>query len=468
MSASTVNTPVPPVPARTVGALAAATPAGRDRYVDLLRVTSLGVVVLGHWLLAAPTVDAAGTVRVTNLLAVTPALQPLTWLLQVMPVFFLVGGFSQATALASLNRRGGGYADFARSRAERLLRPTAAFVAVWLTIGLVVAAAGRDQGLARIALRTVAQPLWFLGVYLAVVALAPAMWRLHRRLGRWAVAVPAGLLAATAAVDAVRFGADLPQLGYLNLAFVWVGVHQLGFLYADGTLLRGGRRTATLFAGGGLTAVFALTVLGPYPVSMVGVPGDTMSNMSPPTLALAAHAVWLTGLVLLVRGPVTRWLAGARVWRAVVAGNALAMTAFLWHLTAAFAAIAAALALGRPGPAVGSVGWWLLRPVWLALLAMLTAVLVATFRRFDAIRPVVPAATNPAGVSGATRSWMAGAGAGLCTVGVLGLSAVGFAGLLEGRTATLVVVPVTAPASIGLAVMGAALLGLASRPRAAR
>ncbi|OEJ32323.1 hypothetical protein BGK67_14130 [Streptomyces subrutilus] len=43
---------------------AAATPASRDRYVDLLRVASLGVVVLGHWLMAAVSGDGVG-----NLLA---------------------------------------------------------------------------------------------------------------------------------------------------------------------------------------------------------------------------------------------------------------------------------------------------------------------------------------------------------------------------------------------------------------
>jgi hypothetical protein len=435
----------------TVAELAAATPAGRDRYVDLLRVVSLGVVILGHWLMAVPVVDATGRVRISNLLTVTPDLQYLTWLLQVMPVFFVVGGFSQATALASVHRRGGSYADFIRARAGRLLRPTAAFVAAWLVIAAAAGLTGQDHGLVRTALRTVAQPLWFVGVYLAVVALAPAMWRLHRRLGRYAVAVPLGLLVATAATDALRFAAAVPHVAYLNLAFVWIGVHQLGYFYADGSLLRGGRRTAALLAGSGLAAVIGLTTAGPYPVSMVGVPGDTVSNMSPPTLALAAHAVWLTGLMLLLRGPVTRWLARAAVWRAVIAANALAMTAFLWHLTAAFAAITALSALGWSSPPIGSAGWWLLRPVWLGALVALTAVLVSLFRRFDAT-PAAPA--EP----GAGRTAVAGAGVALCALGILGLSGVGFGGLLEGRTATLIVLPVTAPAAVAAVVLGAVLL----------
>jgi hypothetical protein len=427
----------------SAAALAAATPPGRDRYVDLLRVASLGVVIAGHWLMAVPVAGADGGTRVTNVLALVPQLRPMTWLLQVMPVFFLVGGFAHATALASIRRRGGGYADFARSRTARLLRPTAAFLAVWLVLALAAAVTGQDHGLVRVALRTAVQPLWFLGVYLGLVALAPAMWRLHRRFG---ARVPVALLATAVVVDALRF-AGHPRLAVLNLLVVWAGVHQLGFFYADGTLQRGGRRLALLLAGGGLGAVLLLTTVGPYPVSMVGVPGEAVSNMSPPTVALAAHAVWLIGLVLLLRAPATRLLSRARVLRAVVAANGLAMTAFLWHLTAAFAVLAAFR--GRSGGAPGSAGWWLTRPLWLGAAALVTAALVVVFRRFDTPRatvivagPAVPAAV----------------GATMCTLGVLGISTVGFGALLEGHAVTLLVVSMTAPLALALVALGASLL----------
>jgi acyltransferase-like protein len=426
--------------------LAAATPSSRDRYADLLRVASLGVVIAGHWLMAVPVTGPDGTTRVTNVLALVPALQPVTWLLQVMPVFFLVGGFAHATALASIERRGGGYADFARSRTARLLRPTAVFLAVWLALALGAALAGQDQGLVRVALRTAVQPLWFLGVYLALVALAPAMWRLHRRFG---ALVPVALLAVAAGVDVLRF-AGHAEIAVLNLLVVWAGVHQLGFFYADGSLQRGGRRLALLLVGAGLGAVLLLTTVGPYPVSMVGVPGSPVSNMSPPTVALAAHAVWLIGLVLLLRGPATRWLGRARVWRAVVAANGVAMTAFLWHLSAAFVVLVALRGWSAGTP--GSAGWWATRPLWLGAAALVTAALVAVFRRFDTPRPTVIA---PGSVG------RAAVGAALCTLGVLGVSIVGFGGLLEGRTATLLVVPVSAPVALVLVALGAGLL----RPR---
>jgi hypothetical protein len=441
-------------------ALAAATPTARDRYVDLLRVVSLGVVVFGHWLMAVIVTGPDGAVRTTNLLTIVPSLQPVTWLLQVMPVFFFVGGFSHATAYRSVCRHGGRYADFVRSRAGRLLRPTAVFVAVWLVLALLIEVAGADRGMLRIATRVVAQPLWFVGVYLGIVALAPALLRLHERCGRWAPAVPAALVAAAGLVDVARFAYDVAMVGYLNLAFVWLAVHQAGYLYADGRLTR--RWLAPALIATGLAATALLTTVGPYPVSMVGMPGEKVSNMSPPTLALAACAVWLIGLVLLLRGPVNRWLARPAVWRGVVTANGLAMTAFLWHLTAMFAASAATLAIGIPQPAVGTGTWWLVRPLWIGGLLVLTAALVLAFRRADRPRPA--SVTGP-GRAERAQSGTAAAGMVLCTVGVLGFSAVGFGGPLAGRTATLLVLPVSPLLAALLLAAGAALLRL-TRSRA--
>ena len=432
----------------TVAGPARTTPHPRDRYVDLLRVVSLGVVVLGHWLMTVVVV-AGGAMRVTNLLALVPATHYLTWLLQVMPIFFLVGGFSHATALDSIRRRGGGYADFVRARAGRLLRPTVVFAAAWLTgailLDLLVPGAPLQQGA-----RLVAQPLWFLGVYLALVVLAPPLLDLHRQLGRWAPAVPVAAAALIAVVDTLRWN-GVPQAEYLNLLLVWVALHQLGYAYADGALVRGGRRLAATLAVGGLGAVLALTLAGPYPVSMVGVPGQSVSNMSPPTLALYAHGVWLTGLALLLRPAGRRWLRRPLPWRVVVTANGVAMSAFLWHLTALVLVVAAVSRTPFVPPAAASPLWWLTRPVWLTLLAAVTALLVALVRAADRPRPA--AIGGPPGTA-----WVAAAGGLLCTLGVFGFSAVGFGGVLTGRTVTMIDIPITVGGSASLLGAGAALL----------
>ncbi|MFI6288469.1 acyltransferase family protein [Streptomyces sp. NPDC051018] len=473
----------------TVRELAAATPGTRDRYVDLLRVASLGVVVLGHWLMAAVTGDGVG-----NLLAVVPELQVLTWVLQVMPVFFFVGGFSHALSYRSLSRKHPGstglYAVFLRARLQRLLRPTMVFVLVWGAAALLVQLLGGDGGLTGVALRLVAQPLWFIGIYLAMVALTPPLLRLHERYGWGAFG---GLLAGAAAVDTARFALGVPYVEFLNFVFVWLAVHQLGFLRADGRI-----RIPAALAVGGLAGAAALVAYGPYPLSMVGMPGEKVSNMAPPTLALLCHGLWLVGAVELLREPGTRLVRRARVWRGVVAANGIAMTAFLWHLTAMLGVYGVLLALGAGLSEPASGAWWAGTPVRIAAAAVLTAVLVALFRGFERPAPAggapargpltstastasvsgVPAPRGPglpekpgavpgagapavgatarAGRSGPSgpSGPLAAIGVALCLFGVLGLSMVGFGGMLDGRSATLIAVPVTAPVAVAMALAG--------------
>ena len=338
------STPAASTP--TAASVAAATPAGRDRWADTLRVGSLLVVIFGHWLMVAVT--PAG--EITNTLKLIPWLQPVTWVLQVMPLFFLVGGVAHAHSLDSLARRGGAgpgvYAAFIRARAARLLRPTLAFLAVWLVLGVVADRIGLTAGssaqatLVVAALVMVPQLLWFVGIYLGVAAFAPALYRAHQRWGLW---VLVALCAAAALVDLARFAGGLGMLGNLNFALVWLALHQAGFAWRDGALTT--RVAVALLAVGVVGLTLAITV-GPYPVSMVGLPGDEISNMSPPTVALLSQGLALVGLAALARGPMARVLARPRVWRAVVTAGAFAMTAFLWHLTALLLTLLTSRALG--------------------------------------------------------------------------------------------------------------------------
>ncbi|MFE0107174.1 acyltransferase [Streptomyces sp. NPDC059009] len=429
----------------SVRELADRTPTGRDRYIDFLRVASLGTVVAGHWLMAAVTVGDDGKAAVGNLLAVVPELQLLTWALQIMPVFFFVGGFAHTLSYRSLARKSGGgsvYSAFLRARLQRLLRPTMVFIGVWGAAALGLQLFGGHGALLDVSLRLVAQPLWFIGIYLAMVAFTPPLLRLHERYGWGAFA---GLVAAAGAVDLARFAFGVPYVEFLNFAFVWLAVHQLGFLGADGKL-----RLPLLLAGAGLAGAVVLVAFGPYPLSMVGMPGEKVSNMAPPTFALLCHGLWLVGAVRLARGPVSRWLARPRVWRGVVAANGVSMTAFLWHLTAMLGVYGVLLALDVPLPEPASGAWWAQVPLRMVAAGALTVGLVAVFRRFER-----PGAVRELAAAGARMSGPAAAlGVTLCLFGILGLSMVGFGGLLEGRTALLVAVHVTAPVAVGMAVVG--------------
>lgn len=406
--------------------LAAATPSTRDRYVDFLRALSIAVVVFGHWLVAIVYLrnwELSGA----SALDEVPAARLLTWVLQVMPLFFFVGGFSNLTSWEATKRKGGDYFSFVSSRVERLMRPCAIFIGSWVAFAVVLnvtspALAERLEP----ALAIIAKPLWFIAVYLIVIALAPAMLRLHERFG---IAVPVGMAAAAAGVDVLRLALGVEYVGYLNFAFVWLFAHQLGFFYADGSLTRLSRPKLALAAAAGLLAMVALTQLGPYSTSMVGVDDGRVSNNDPPSISIVAHSMWLVAAAMFVRPGVTRWLQGARPWKAVIAANSMIMTVFLWHLTALLVGVLALYPLGFPQPDGGSPEWWLLRPVWLAILTVLLVPFVVAFGRFER-----PRKTKTPRV---TRGSLVRAAAGIAamTGGIAGLATGGFNNLLVANGA---------------------------------
>ncbi len=270
-------------------AVADRTPARRERYVDFLRVFSLAVVMLGHWLMAVVE-WRDGRLVADNVLESAPAAQWLTWVFQIMPVFFVVGGFSNTASWTAAVRDGRGYGDWLTGRLVRLVRPVLAFALVWaaLVAGLVVM--GIDPGAVRAG--SIAQPLWFLAVYVVVVAVAPALVAAQRRWG-WAVAV--GLGAGVALVDLARWPLGVPLVGWANLALVWLFAHQLGVAWRDGAVDGWSRRRSVGLALAGLGGLVVLTGAAGYPHSMVGGVGGTRSNTFPPSLALVALATWQFG-----------------------------------------------------------------------------------------------------------------------------------------------------------------------------
>lgn len=446
----------------TLDALASATPDTRDRFVDFLRVASLLGVILGHFLMAVvfiyPNANPA-TIEFTNVLELAPWTRWGTLVLQVMPIFFVVGGFAHATAIRSLRARGGGYADFVNARISRLVRPALVFVAVWVVVGLVVDAAVGDRLDIGPVLQIAGQLLWFIGIYLIAAAFAPALLRAHERFGWKALGA---LVAAAALVDTLRLAANVDGVKWLNFAFVWLALHQLGFFYADGvagpaSAPRRGRRLGAAMVAIGVGTISVLAWLGPYGVAMVSYKGETLSNLAPPTVALLAFGVAQAGALLLVRPAVTRWLSRRGPWRAVIVGGAVAMTAFLWHFTALIAVFVALWIAGitLDDSPTAAAFWWVKLAVLVPFLAVVAALVVA-FRRFD--RP--PPRADVVGPS-AGRSAIAVVGVACAIVGMIGFAATGFRGLASGYVAHVVGVPMTAWAAAGLVVASAIITWLA-------
>ncbi|SDL62145.1 acyltransferase family protein [Nonomuraea jiangxiensis] len=418
---------------RAVRRRAEQSPPSRERFIDLLRGISILAVVLGHWLVTVVGYDEHGELTGRSALPDLPWAHPLTWVVQVMPVFFFVGGYANAVSLAAERRRGGNATEWLLNRSGRLLRPTTALVLITAGGALVARLFGADPARVRLVAWFASIPLWFLVAYLVMVVLTPVMYALHRRYG---LAVPAVLVGLVAAGDLARLIGD-PFWGNGNYLFGWLAIHQMGFAWRDGRLSSRPRVVMPLVLGGA-GAVLVLTLVGPYPVSMINVPGERLHNMSPPSLALLAVAAAQLGMALLLRDRTERWLRHSRAWIAVVAVNAVILTIFLWHISAAILLTAALNAAGvLPTPSVGSMAWFAWRLPLLIMLSLTLALLVAIFGRIE-VRGACGRDRRPGGLSpGLAR-----------TAGRRALAVAGFVAVILGMLGNSLV-PSTSPALFG-------------------
>ena len=338
------------------------------------------MVIIGHWLVVALYVDG-GQLAVGDALSLIPWTRWLTWLLQVMPIFFLVGGFSNSISWQSAGRRQQGYAPWLAGRLQRLVSPVLPVLAIWALIGLAAVQFNADPALLKIASQFALLPAWFLVVYILVVLLVPLAYRAWQRYGFgsfWALAGGAAL------VDLLVLAVGWQTLGWLNYLFVWLAIHQLGFAWRDGRLV--GTRRCLLWAAAGLAALIGLVTLGPYPISMVSVRGEEISNSLPPKLTLLALGVLQSGLLLAVEQPIRRRLQSGILWTATVLINGMIMTIFLWHVTVLLLLSGLALLAGVGLTFVpGTSDWWLTRPLWLIALAIALLPFAAAFTRFERI-----------------------------------------------------------------------------------
>jgi peptidoglycan/LPS O-acetylase OafA/YrhL len=368
---------------RFAGRVEAGTPQHRDRAIDGLRALAILGVIVGHFLVMALTVDPEGALRVTSPLIHLPGFGPLSWALQMLGLFFLVGGYSAAKSWA----RADGYLPWAGRRMARLARPVAAVVAALALVIPLLALAGVPAGTLRTTVVLVVQPLWFIAIYAVITTLTPVAVAMTRRLGAWA-ALPG--LAVVAAVDVLRYGpaqeAMPGWLGLVNLLPGWSFAYLLGVAWAQGHI---GRRGAALLAAGGAALGLLLVLRLGYPASMVGVPGTGRSNAHPPSLLVLALAACQSGLAILLRARLDTLLRRRPgLWAAVAVANLSAMTIFCWHQIALMTLSGAALALapgGLPGlhDAPLDIGWALARLAWLPAYVAVLAAYVLLARRAE-------------------------------------------------------------------------------------
>lgn len=362
--------------------LALATPPDRNRIVDFWRAAAILVVIFGHWLAASIWLDPDGEVRLMNSLEWVPGAARFTWVVQVMPIFFLAGGYANARALDRVARGEQGRHVWISNRIRRLFTPVLPLLAIWAIL-IVTLRGVISHDVVKAGAMAATVPLWFMAVYLILIALAPFTYAWWRRSGVISIAV---LFGCAIVVDIARLGFGVPMVGWLNFLFAWAGIHQVGYVWSDRD--EGGipARTGWIVAGTSLGALIALTAAGIYPVAMLGIPGSELTNVTPPTFAIALLGGVQLGFIWGTQSLARRFTSSVAGWHSVVAVSGVMMTLYLWHLTAM--SLVGATGLNTFGGVVfrvepGTALWWLTRPVWLAALSAVTFGLIALFARYE-------------------------------------------------------------------------------------
>lgn len=421
--------------------LAEQTPAARNRYVDFLRAASILFVITGHWLIAtAHYVD--GALAPGDLLDIQPWTRWLTWLFQVMPIFFIVGGYANAVSLESARRKGQAYDAWLVTRLNRLVTPVLVLIVVWAGLAMVMRLFDVRDIVIQFASQAALIPIWFLAIYIMVVILAPLTERAWKR---WGYGSLIAFAAAAALVDYAYFAAGLKWLGWTNYFWVWLSVHQLGYAWRDGRIGRPLVLLALACVAG--AALMVMIFKGPYPLAMAGSPGEGVSNTLPPKATLLALGLLQFGVLLSIEAPMRRLLERLRWWTATVLINSMIMTIYLWHVTVMILVVAVAFLLDGVGltSEPGSAAWWQQRVPWLLLLygvLLPVALIIAPLER----RPA------PQKVPSAVRQIV---GAALLCLGIALQARFGYGGGPFARFDLL---------SFGLVIVGSGLSGILPLP----
>lgn len=356
---------------------------GRDTGIDLVRALCVLGVVIIHSMMVGVTITDTGPLF-ANASEGSAWIVPFSWLLQVMPLFFVIGGFAGHRAFLRMRNSGGTATDFVSSRIHRLLLPAAVTIGA-VGVGLATLSLyGVPGELIAIAGYRFGQPLWFLGVFLLCQALLPVLAFAHER-APW---LTIGLLTtASIAVDAARIGTGAEMIGFLNLAFVWLTLQQVGFFLADGRIDLLPRRTRW---GIGIAAVAGLVLS-----MLLGIHSpDLIANINPPTTALLLVGAAHTMLMSLMKERLTTWSRSApgSLIRGFVTPRA--MTIYLWHMPVLLAMAGAsavfAMTTGIALPEPGGAGWWMSRPLWLAVAFALVAAIAWALAGVEARRAPAP------------------------------------------------------------------------------
>lgn len=284
----------------------------------------------------------------------------LSWVLQVMPLLFLTGGVANTAIIDRLTQGTFSYGQYLSARVARMTTPVIGLVALFLPLVWVINFF--MPGMGDLAGEKLGLVLWFLAVYIVVIAAAPLAVRLHDR-SPW---LPFGVLGAViAGVDYVRFAHGFSDISWVNLAAVWLFAHQLGVVYYRRSVARTSSIVLVGAAVASAVGIVTLVQVAGYPVATISTVGHTTSNMGLPTGAIALLAVAQFCVLVFGVRVARRFNVNVVVPRKQlnVANNAM-MGVYLWHVPVYL--IMAGVAMMAPTVLLPAdeAGFWASRPVW--------------------------------------------------------------------------------------------------------
>lgn len=358
------------------------TPSTRNRFVDFLRVFSVFSVVLGHWLIVTGVYKKSGFLS-TDLLSFRPETSWLTWILQVMPVFFIVGGYSNSVSWKAYQKEERKFEDWLSDRLRRLIWPTFPLVTLWVIFIYMSRTFSLDPYLLESGANFALQPVWFLAVYLVIIIFTPIAIKFWHKAGIWSFWV---MVAAGIAVDVLRRGFGYENIAWLNYIFIWLALHQLGIAWQFGWFQEQWKRA--VFAIAGFVILVLLVKYDLYPYSMVNIPGEKFGNLFPPNFTMIALGAFQGGGLLLLEDRVNNWLQNVKAWAAIVLLNGMGMTIFLWHVTVNILVMNIAFKMGGVGLKmdIGGLEWWLAKFIWIPVLFFALIPFLLIFSRFENIK----------------------------------------------------------------------------------
>ncbi len=315
------------------------TSVSRERFIDFLKVIGLMMMIFNTFYLIRFNYSF-GEYLIYNLSFSDSHVTTYTWFTAGMILFFFSVGFTNKIAWYANVGRDGSQWKFLTDRVNALLGP----VIVWISVVTIILNVysreyslplfftSQDDGVVPLT-EFIMWPLWLVSIYLVVVIFSPLTLFLHKTNPYLTLGM---FVLSTVAIDALDFSIAFSYLKLINYLIFWLGIHQLGYFFADGKIFS---YKSSFFTSLSLIAYGYLFYKFNSSSDFMSLSSYRLietSNEDPPTIYYLIASMGLISLFLLVRKPIEKLLENNFIWIVFSFFHANIFTLFLWHMFVLF------------------------------------------------------------------------------------------------------------------------------------